>query len=491
MAILQSGATADLLTIDPISKAARQILFDSAANPLHKADKAPSGITPGTTAGLPLVGANRITPRLVRSMSDGALADGRPMICFSDAIEGAAVNTNLWVQTLTTMTITQGTGTILFNAGASFATTVGALQTAQHQVPLPGRARIIFRTRQRHTQHYNNNLIELGFANATSATTTLQVQGATGAVWQKDGSGQYIPSLFVAGTLIAGTPISNAAFVSQVPATDYAVFEIEVDEYGAWFRILTSAGVLVTGSEQRIDFGVTIGDWSVTHFTPMVRTYNSAATGTAVQVYVGQTDVYLLDIQHNKPWNHQLAGMGYSWVQNPVTTFAQLANYVNITAPTTRTPTNTTALEPTLGGHVSWNNAGTSFAGDDTKDWILFGWQNPTPYAFYLTGSRISTVNLGAANGATAYTIEYALQANGVAVTLVGATNRFIPLGFQTLAAAGAIGAVFDRDTVWNPGTPVAIQPGRYIHLVGRVIVGTATSAQVIRTLWTPDGYFE
>ena len=491
MAILQSGASTDLQTVDPTSKAARASLYDLLGAVLHRIDKTPSGIIPGVTPGFPLIGADRLTPRLLRSMSDGALADGRPMLCFCDPVEGAAVNTNLWLQTLTTMTVTQAAGTMLLNAGPSFATTVGALQTAQHFAPLPGRAKLIFRSRQRHTQHYNNNLIELGFANATSATTTLEVQGVSGAVWQKDGTGQYIPSVFVSGSRVSGTPISNSAFAAQVPPTDFAVFEIELDEYGAWFRVVTSAGVLVTGSEQRIDFGVTIGDWAVTHYTPMVRTYNSGATGTAVQVYVGQTEVYLLDCDHNKPWSHQLAGMGYNWTQNPVSTFAQLANYVNLTAPTTRTPTNTTALEPTLGGHVSWNNAGTSFAGDDTKDWVLFGWQNPSPYTFYLTGLRLATANLGAANGATPYTIEYSLQAGGVAVTLVGATNRFIPLGFQTLAAAALVGALFDRDTDWRPGTPVAIQPGRWLHLVGRVINGTATSGQVIRTAMAPDGYFE
>jgi hypothetical protein len=37
----------------------------------------------------------------------------------------------------------------------------------------------------------------------------------------------------------------------------------------------------------------------------------------------------------------------------------------------------------------------------------------------------------------------------------------------------------------------VAIQPGRWLHLVGRVLVGTATSGQVIRTVMAPDGYFE
>lgn len=86
------------------------------------------------------------------------------------------------------------------------------------------------------------------------------------------------------------------------------------------------------------------------------------------------------------------------------------------------------------------------------------------------------------------------MAVNSNAVSLAtGSPNapRFIPLGFQSLAGSAAIGASFDKDTNWTPSTPVCIQPGRYIHVVARVIgASAATLNQVIRTIATLDGYY-
>lgn len=495
MAIIKSGATTDTLTVDPTSKAARSSLYDATGATIAKQDRAAG--TPGTIQGLPIVNIEGKVAHVARGMADGSLADGRPLLMFNDPVEGAAVNTNFWTQTLTTMTVTQAAATgILFNAGSSVATTVGAMQTAQRLIPITQRTKITFRSKQRHTAHFNNNVIETGliFSATPSATTTLIAQAASGAFWQKDGTGQYIPSLIVAGSVTAGTPISNATFLASVPATDYAVFEIEMDTAGAWFRILTVQGVVV--NEQRVDIPTNTGDWAATHVGPMIRTYNTGGTGTAVQVFATEITSYVLDADTNKPWSHIQAGMGLNFTQSP-TAFTQMANYVNVTAPTTRTPTNTTALEATLGGHVSWSNGANSFAANEgaASDLILFGFQIPVPYAFYCTGIRIDTVNLGAANGAAIYTIEYSMAVNSNAVSLATAAPnapRFVPLGFSSLANAAAIGQTFSGPIDHTFSTPLVVQAGRFVHVVARVIgASAATASQVIRTTATVEGYFE
>lgn len=488
MAVIKSGASTDQLTVDVTSKAARATLYDTGGTVLTKADK--SAIVPATTPGLPIVGADGSLARLARSMSDGSLANGQPVLEMFDPIEGAAVNTNTWTQTTTTMTIAQASGVITFNNGSSFATTVGALQTAQHLCPIMSRSKTLFRSRQRHGAHFNNNLIELGFMTPASATASAI---GSGAVWRKDGTGQYVPVLSIAGSETLGTPISNATIVAAIPSTNYALYEVEADGYGAWFRIVTMDGVLV--SEQRVNFPGNTGDWTVSHLTPAIRIYNSASTGTAVQLFVAETAVYSLDVNQSKPWAHQMAGNGWGHFQSP-TAYTQTANYTNVTAPTTRTVTNTTALEATLGGHCSWSNGANSFAANEgaASDLIIFGYQIPTPYAFYCTGIRIDTVNLGAANGAAAYTIEYSLAANSNAVSLATAAPnapRFIPLGFSNLAGTAAIGTAFSGPIDHAFSTPIVIQPGRFIHVVARVIgASAATASQVIRTVALLEGYY-
>jgi len=463
--------------------------------PISQVDKTPSSITPGTTRGYPSIGADYKTPRLIRSFSDGAQVESLPNLLFWEPVEGSAFNSNLWTQTLTSFTVTQATGGITFNAGASAAIGAGALHLSNKWVPLPPKAKLILRSRQRHTTHYNNNLIEFGIANnATSATATLTSLSANGAFWQKDGTGQYTPKIIIAGSEYAGTALSNASFIAQVPATEYALFEVEMDQDGAWFRIYTSLGVLVTGSEQRIDLPSAITGWSVTHFQVFARSYNNAATGTAVQLILGATAVYSLDTVSGRSWPQIVAGLGLNSLVSPLTAWGQTANYTNVTAPTTRTVTNTTELETTLGGHVSWNNAGTSFGTNEAalSDLILFGYTVPANYALFINGLRLSTVNLGAANGAAIYTIEYFLAYNHTGATLAAGSPRFVPLGFQTLANGAAIGAAFDKDTIWQPVTPIMVLPGRRVAIGARVIgASIATVSQVIRTIATVDGWFE
>jgi hypothetical protein len=112
-----------------------------------------------------------------------------------------------------------------------------------------------------------------------------------------------------------------------------------------------------------------------------------------------------------------------------------------------------------------------------------------------LKGFSLSTVNLGAANGAAIYTIEYFLALNASAVSLATAAPykpMFQAIGFQTLANAAAIGAKFDGDVQRTFSSGVYVFPGRFVVLGARVIgASVATAGQVIRTIWTPDGYFE
>lgn len=491
MAIIQSGATPDVASVGATSKALYIEARTPEGTPFSQSDKAPSGIIPGVTRGYPSIGADYKTPRIVRSYSDGSQVESMPTLLLNDQLEGAAYNPNIWTQTAATMAAVQALGVITLNSSSSVTSGQGIVQYSNRFFPLPSRSKLLFRSRQRHTAHYAGNVIELGLITPiNSATSTISALVSSGAYWQKDAAGQYIPRLAQAGGDLYGTFITNAAFVSQVAANEYALFEVEMDQDGAWFRIYTSAGVLVTGSEQRVDFTAPTPAWTATHFQAFYRIYNSANVSTAVQLIAGSTSVYSLDTVHGKQWSNIISGLGGQCNVAPLTAFGQTGNYTVSAAPTTRSVTSTTELETTLGGHISWNNVGSSFAGSES-DLILFGYTVPANYNLFVKGIRISSINLGAANAAAPYTLQYFITYNHSSATITPGTNKFIPLGYQSLAASAAIGVPFDRDTVWNMDIPIHVLPSRRFTIGCRVLAGTITLNQVIRTLAAVDGWFE
>lgn len=484
MAVIKSGATSDQLTVDATSKAARVTLYDTAGNLLAKQDKLASGITPGTTEGLLMVGADERTPRLMRLRSDGSIPTGT-QLTFMDCIEGSALNTNLWTNTNTTMTISQATGYILLNAGSSVATTVGSILYSNKSFSLTPRGRIIYRARVRNTAHYSNNLLELGLSSLQSATAAGV---ATGAVWRKDGTGQYVPVISpVNGTETLGTPISDGTFRAFVAVTDYALFEVEICAPYCIFRILTAGGVLI--NEQTLSLAASSQGFQATHVNAMVRNYNAGATGTAVQTYIGAVAVYIADHDMCKPWQQIMSSMALNSLASP-TAYTQLANWSNSAAPTTRTLANGSAAESTLGGLLVAN----SMAGGAT-DLIMFGWANPAPYNFYFTGIRFDPpLNQVVAVATTATVFIYGMSINCTAPANLGSGTHFrVGLGGTHVGAVGlAANTQFSGPQIaWYPKTPLCVTPGRGVVLFCRALVGTATATETF--LWNVgiDGYFE
>lgn len=484
--ILQNSATASEMGID--NRSAHVALYDSSGNILTPVDKAPSGITPGATRGVPIMGAEWLTPRLLRSLTDGALAGAEPTLLLEDNVEGAAVNTNKWIQTTTTMTIAQATGVITFNSGSSAATTVGAMHTSHRFLPYPSRGRLIMRGRFRATAHFNNNLHEIGFGTPTSATAAGI---GVGACWRKDGTGQWLPVISSSnGTEVLGTPISDATWTASIPAANFFTLEVEVTDRHFIFRAYTSVGVLV--NEQDIPHAATTGNMTGTRLQTLVRTYNNAGTGTAVQLLAGAIGVWCLDYDTGKPWNHCMAGEAQSSLTSP-TAYTQTANSANNTTPTSRTLSNTAAGETTLGGDI----VATAMVAA-TTDLIMFGFQVPSPYTFYFTGIKISVpLNQVVAVATTETLFQYGMAFNSSAVSLATA-GVYPPMRIQLPGYHNAIVALaankpfsIGTEIAWSPATPIVVFPGRFLHVFTRCLVGTATATETYRWGVTIDGYFE
>ena len=467
----------------------RVVNYDSTGTNINSANKTAIG---ANTGGMMLSGNEYKVARTLRTDETGTLRTNDESLMLYDNCEGAAVNTNTWVQTTTTMTIAQSATTgVQFNNSNTLTTGTGALQTSHRHFPFMLGSTLLYRTRVRATAFFANSIIEFGFGAPTTATA---LTATNGAYWRRDTSGQWLPVLCSNSSEILGTPISNATFVASVPATEYFIATVELRHAGiARFALYTQAGALITSQDMELASGSAFAGFNQTHMQCFERMWNSGAVGTVCQLFRKDTMVTLLDALQQRDYRVAQSGMGLNSTQSP-TAFTQLANWTNNTAPTARTLSNTAAAEATLGGLVRAN----SIAGGNT-DYILFGWQNPSPYTFYFTGIRIpAPINEVVPVAVTNTTFaNYGVAFNSSAVSLATTAPyapRMVQLGgVHNAAITTAVSTQFTgSDVVWTPGTPIAVFPGRFLHVTVREIVGTATATETYQ--WsgvTIDGFFE
>lgn len=175
-----------------------------------------------------------------------------------------------------------------------------------------------------------------------------------------------------------------------------------------------------------------------------------------------------------------------------------LATLPNSTNPTAGTPTNT-ALVANLPAGLGGQGAVNAQAAAAT-DLIFASYQVPvaTPNVqgrrLVVRGVEVDLVNLGAAVATTATTIQFALAYGHTAVSMATAeaaaakAPRRIALGFATWPIGAAIGAQpqAGKISVDLGDAPIFVNPGEFIALVGKFLVGTATASQVINFTWQP-----
>jgi hypothetical protein len=93
----------------------------------------------------------------------------------------------------------------------------------------------------------------------------------------------------------------------------------------------------------------------------------------------------------------------------------------------------------------------------------------------------------------TASVFEWAAAFNSSAVSLATAapyTPMRVALGQQALPIAAAIAAI-TSPIDWRTGTPIAVQPARFLHIILRLPIGTATATEFFRGSVAIDGFFE
>jgi hypothetical protein len=167
--------------------------------------------------------------------------------------------------------------------------------------------------------------------------------------------------------------------------------------------------------------------------------------------------------------------------------------WANTALPTAAAATNTTAaLGAFLGGIFQMNAPATG-----ATDLIIASYQNPqggvaqTPRTIKLRGIKVDCVNTVAAVATTASTFLVAVAWGGTALTLAQVetasfanntvkARRIQPIGVISFPVGAAIGAPatgiqFDFEA------PLMINPGEYIQIIAKPLIGTATATEIFR----------
>jgi hypothetical protein len=179
-------------------------------------------------------------------------------------------------------------------------------------------------------------------------------------------------------------------------------------------------------------------------------------------------------------------------------TMGSLASYANSANPTAAAPSNTavtTNLPVGLGGQGAVIAAVAA-----ATDGIWASYQVPAGTVLVqgrrlaLRGVSIDAVNTGAAVATTATTIQFSLAYGHTAVSLATAeaatakAPRRLALGYMTWPVAAAIGQAPQGGRLFVDlgDAPIFVNPGEFVQIVGKFLVGTATASQTISFVWQP-----
>lgn len=469
MAVIQSGDTSDLLSIDS-----------------NKAAKVSFGGTPDVAGFIKLLDSDA---REIVTTENGALATSIDQLLFVEQVDGSAVNINVWTQSTSSLTIAQANGFITLNSAGATTINGYAILSSIKNLPLYGHLPVrVSINAKTPIQPQSNCTMELGIG--VGATTAAPTDGA---FFRWNSSAQFLAVINNAGTettlALSGTYTeADGASVTLPPTNnDATLFDIVIVEDLAQFFIddvLVAELDVPTGQAFPTNAG---------RIPVFARVYNGgSAPSSAPQLSIGQVVVVQEGVSLNRPWRETLVTLGRGSYQSPVTAFAQSANHANSTSPASATLSNTAAGYTTLGGRYQF----AAVAGAAT-DYALFGYQVPAGYQLIVTGVTISALNTGAIGSVATPTIfDWGLAINSSAVSLAttdGAGTwapRRIPLGMGAFGLSAVIGAQ-SPDIVRAFDPPLIIDGGRYFHVILQIPSGAATASEIFRGDVTVTGFFE
>jgi hypothetical protein len=471
MAVQVQGQNGVPIYGDSGSNAERVVLYDSAGNPISQL---PGAVVGATQKVLPVGGVSEGNYDQIRLDRMGNMRPGFDNLWLRETIEGNSINTSVWAPTNATFTAAQSASTgILLNSAASAAGGVYYTLTSNKQFPLFQQAPLRARFKAR-VLPQSNNVFEVGFGQPSGAGAQIN----NGACWRYTTGGAVVPVLqFNGGDVAQGADCSGL-----LSSANYYTFEVLLTDQEVIFTIY-SAGLIINTQTLTYPNGQP-NAWAVSHLPVFVRLYSVFTPTAAAQAYLSNVMVESFDLSTNRPWQQQLAGTGLGGEVSP-TAFSSTSNFLNSTAPTTQTLSNTTPCYTSLGGMFSF----AAVAGAAT-DYGIFSFQVPAPYSFYMTGVHITAYNTGAAVASTATLLQWSAYGQSTGASLTAGGLRFT-LGSQYFPVGAAIGQCADKDLDIPFEVPIRTDNAKYCGIGLRMPVGTATASQVIQGSVLIRGYFE
>jgi hypothetical protein len=368
------------------------------------------------------------------------------------------------------------------NSGSSVATGSSTLST-YNEFPLLGATNLYCEfTGGLNTAMFANSVVDIG----------LFRKGGTTPFAPTDGVYFRITSAGVNGVInYNGTEVQTSLFTNYVPA---------IADKSRWIISIT---------ENYIDFWIddilygrlskpqASGQPFLSSTLPFaIRHANTSPTASAVQFILTDYSVSLGGSIYQRSLG-ELGNAAYGSYQGlSGGTMGSLASYANSTNPTAAAPSNT-ALTANLPNGLGGQGAVTAAAAAVT-DGIWGSYQVPAG-SISLQGKRlkivrvkIDAINNGAVVATTATTLQFSLAFGHTAVSLAtteAATTkapRRVALGFMTWPVGSTIGSQATSIVVDFSTSPIYVEPGHFVALVGKFLVGTATASQVINFVWQP-----
>lgn len=393
---------------------------------------------------------------------------------------GTAVNTNIWQQNLTTMSVAVSNGFLRLNSGNAVASgnaaNVYSYRFFSQQLTMPIYCEMD--AKYVATDFQIGVTAELGLMNGPTGTA----DPTDGAFFRYQGS-VLLAILSYGGSAGEVPVVVDSSLVPAVNQTAHYLIAMYGDYVEFWIN-----GVLVARIEQPTsNGGVTLSPSQQMAF----RIRNTSAVASAVQLHVFSAGVDLGDAFSGQPWGEYMTTSGGgSWqTQDGAATPGQTANWANSAAPTAGTLANTAlpaAQYNTPGGNFDYNAP----AGAAT-DYIAFAYQVPAGTnavpgkSLVIKSINISLFNAGAAVATTPTTVMWGVAVGSTALSLAtadAATTRSpkrIPLCTQTLSI-GLVPGEGCKEGTFTQTFPdgLTVEPGTFFHVICRIPVGTATVGQ-------------
>jgi hypothetical protein len=416
---------------------------------------------------------------------------GLDTVVFSDTFNAITQNTGNWKHAFTTMTMTQSAGFLNVNAaGTSTVSGNFAYLQSWRYFPVIGTAPLAVAFSAAFSQlPIANEVLQFGLGIATGAADVVD------GVWFEytsaglKGVTRYNSGTAVKTDLVASLSVNVTRHFVAVVGENSVEFWVDDVLYGTQN---TPAGQ---------------GQPFMTSALPIfIQKYNNGTVGASPNLIArfGDVNVSIMDVATNQTWANQMAsyGLGLQGL-NGGTMGSSQVQWANTALPTAAAATNTTAaLGAFLGGIFLMNAPATS-----ATDVIVASYQNPaggvnqTPRTIKIRGIKVDCVNSVAAVATTATTFAVALAWGSTAVSLAttesasfatGTTKarRIQPIGVISFPVAAAIGAAatpiqFDFEA------PIVINPGEFVQVIAKILVGTATATEVFQWIISPNLYHE